>query len=323
MLDKLLDHARGSTQFVIALNLDIRGFSHFSLSVDPAQSAFYIRQVYRRLIRDYFKSASFFKTTGDGLLVVFHCDEESIASLVNDTIEKSFDIISKWPTLVENEPLINFPVPQHIGIGITMGTACCLSAKGKILDYSGKTLNLCARLMDFARPSGIVFDQGLPYKLLADVHQRRFKSEKVYIRGIAESTPVAVYYSEEFTRISPRFKEPFDEVAWETESVSLTVAEVKKLGPKFYHDLKLKPIDSKEIIVSAKHPLVRNGRLVKNAHTDHSVTEWTYSCKAGEPRITMDYEALYQYLKKANVPERGPVSILIKYPKLGGIESKS
>ncbi|MCJ7692880.1 MAG: hypothetical protein MUO22_05640 [Sedimentisphaerales bacterium] len=68
-LRKLLENAEGVSEFIIAINVDIRGFSEFSLQVESPDAAMYVKRVYIRLVDDYLTGASFFKPTGDGLLL--------------------------------------------------------------------------------------------------------------------------------------------------------------------------------------------------------------------------------------------------------------
>ena len=56
----------------------------------------------------------------------------------------------------------------HSLIGISRGTVCRLVSKGKTLDYSGRVVNLASRLMDDARPSGVVFDASVGIDLLSE-----------------------------------------------------------------------------------------------------------------------------------------------------------
>jgi hypothetical protein len=46
----LLDEARGISEFVFAVNVDIRGFSDWSLTVDSAQTAIFVKKIYAKLI---------------------------------------------------------------------------------------------------------------------------------------------------------------------------------------------------------------------------------------------------------------------------------
>lgn len=67
---KLLDDVTGVSEFVLAVNIDIRGLSSFSMRVESPETAIYLKRVYTRIIEDYFPNASFFKPTGDGLLII-------------------------------------------------------------------------------------------------------------------------------------------------------------------------------------------------------------------------------------------------------------
>lgn len=67
---KLLEKATGRDEYVIAVNLDIRGFTQFSQSVESLPVATYIKKVYLKIMKGYFKNASYYKPTGDGLIVI-------------------------------------------------------------------------------------------------------------------------------------------------------------------------------------------------------------------------------------------------------------
>jgi hypothetical protein len=73
-LKRLLADAAGESQWVVAINLDIRGFSS-RMSANPSETALYLKKVYARILDSYFTNLSFFKPTGDGLLVVIPFEE--------------------------------------------------------------------------------------------------------------------------------------------------------------------------------------------------------------------------------------------------------
>jgi len=75
---KLLESAIGISEFIIAVNLDIRGFSSFSKEVESPSVAMFIKKVYMKLIDTYFSDASFFKSTGDGLLMIIPYTEKNL-----------------------------------------------------------------------------------------------------------------------------------------------------------------------------------------------------------------------------------------------------
>jgi class 3 adenylate cyclase len=158
-LAALLPKATGVSEFVIALNVDIRGFSSFAKLAESSEAALFLKKVYLKLITEYFEDASFFKPTGDGLLIVQAFEEEELQQMVTGMVTKCLSVVTAFPHLLDGDPMINFDVPRKIGIGLTRGAATRLVSNDKILDYSGRPLNLASRLMDLARPSGIVMDK--------------------------------------------------------------------------------------------------------------------------------------------------------------------
>lgn len=155
---KLLPDAHGDTELVVAINLDIRGYTRFSESVDSVLALLYMRKVFEKLTADYFKTATFFKSTGDGLLLVVPWDDHNLEGVIAEVVTDSFRLMTDFPTLCANDPAINFPVPDSLGIGLSRGSASLLRTRRTVLDYSGRPLNLASRLMEVARPAGIVAD---------------------------------------------------------------------------------------------------------------------------------------------------------------------
>ena len=100
-LRKLLEVAEGVSEFIIAVNVDIRGFSEFSRQVESPDAAMYVKRVYIRLVDDYFTGASFFKPTGDGLLLTFPYNENNLKEVVRSTINKSWKVINNFEKYVK------------------------------------------------------------------------------------------------------------------------------------------------------------------------------------------------------------------------------
>lgn len=165
---ELLINAQGISQHIIAIILDIRGFSSFCQQVESPDVGVYISKVYLKIINNYFQFASFYKPTGDGLLVIISYDETNIKERINTTIKTCLRFLKEFSALLTNEPMINYETPDNLGIGLARGSACRIFSGEKILDYSGRILNSASRLMDIARPSGIVFDSSFGYDLLED-----------------------------------------------------------------------------------------------------------------------------------------------------------
>jgi len=193
---RLLTNARGVSEHVVAAIIDIRDFSRFSSNRDSAEVGLFIKTVYIKML-GYFTDLIFFKPTGDGLLVIRGCnDQNPVYLVVSEMMTGALQVLEAFPSMCNSniEPLINFDVPQQVGIGMTRGAVSCLQSGGKTLDYSGTVLNRCARLMDLARPSGIVFDRDLGIQVVPIDYQKRFQQDNVYIRGVTDK-PVEVYHT--------------------------------------------------------------------------------------------------------------------------------
>ena len=119
---KLLTEATGSSEFVIAINADIREFTSFSKTVESTEVAMFIKRVYMKLIDEYFNNASFYKPTGDGLLVIIPYTEANLADIVKGTIDSCLALLVNFSSICIGDPMINFDVPKRIGIGISRGS---------------------------------------------------------------------------------------------------------------------------------------------------------------------------------------------------------
>jgi len=87
MLRDQLENATGEPEHVVAVNLDVRGFSSFCERNESANVVVFIREVYKRIIDRYFRQAPFVKTTGDGLLIVIPCTKDSLGEVANQTLQ--------------------------------------------------------------------------------------------------------------------------------------------------------------------------------------------------------------------------------------------
>jgi class 3 adenylate cyclase len=211
---KLLDDATGVQHSIIAVIIDIRNFSPFSLKQDSFDIAMFLKRVYANIIDSYFDFASFYKSTGDGLLLTIPFSPSNIEEVAQKTIENCIACHRGFGNICSGDPMIHFPIPDKIGIGVARGSACCLISGKKTIDYSGRLLNLTSRLTDLAKPSGIVIDQSLGINLLDENTRNNFKEQDVYLDGIAEDTPITVYFTKKFTKIPERNSRPIAEKRW-------------------------------------------------------------------------------------------------------------
>ena len=314
---ELLEKATGRSEHVIAINLDIRGFTPFCQSVESLDVATYIRKIYSKIINNYFKNASYYKPTGDGLIIIVPYTEETLKDVINSTIESCLDLLEKFGSLCIGEHMINYPTPQKIGIGLTRGSTCCITAEDKILDYSGRILNLASRLMDLARPSGIVFDGSFGIELLKDETRKLFSEETVYVRGVAEEEPIEVYCTRKYTLIPDSYHKPLKEPKWNTETYESSIETLESSGiDELVLKLDRKPLDEKKITIEISHddPRVKELRI----GYDFSIDDPRISSErvGNTYRVLIDVDSIIKFLerKTKGMPKDTIIRFDIVYP---------
>ena len=314
---KLLENAKGRSEHVIAINLDIRGFTPFCERETPLDVATYITKIYNKIIKNYFNNALFYKLTGDGLIIIIPFTEGKLKEVTRQTVKSCLDLIEDFATLCDDEPMVNFTTPDKIGIGLTRGSACCIFSKDEdeILDYSGRILNLASRLMDMARPSGIVFDESFGINLLTDETQGQFSEDEVHVRGIAEKTPIKVFYTSKHTLIPDSYHYPLKEPKWKTETYEYTFKQLKKLvrGP-FTPSLKKKPLDESKITVrfTYENPKIEGfRRFYEFTTTNKSIN---YLTKGYKHVVQIDMHAFTKIFENDGVTDDMTIRIEIVYP---------
>lgn len=180
---------------MVATFLDIRSFSTFSEKGESFDTATYLSSVYSTILATYFPNASYFKPTGDGLLIIHDLpdDRDHVPYAVSEILSQCAALVEAFSRITADDYMINFPVPQRLGAGVARGTATRLMSGDYVLDYTGRCLNLAARLMDKARPYGVVFADDRAAMLMEPEVAELFSKDRVCIRGIAEEEPIPVY----------------------------------------------------------------------------------------------------------------------------------
>ncbi len=313
-----LDTAEGHSEFIIVVVVDIRGFSAFSKRHESPDTAMYIKRVYMRLIDDYFTTASFYKSTGDGLLVTIPYGESTLKEVASNTIKSCLSCYGEFEHICDNDPMINFDVPSKIGIGIARGTACCLKSDGLILDYSGHILNLASRLMNLARPSGIVIDGDFVIELLDEEDQALFEEKEAYLRSIAEESPKTVYILKETVDIPSEYLQPLKIEQWESIEQERTIREWKAFAPSYLiDDLKNCLRRSGAIKVTVTYPKKVRGKFDTGVVTHHDFKDFKYEEVAGQPRVRINMDKMLEILKRRKIPSSKKVELRIVYlPKI-------
>lgn len=312
---ELLKKATGSSEFAVAVNVDVREFSSFSKTVESSEVAMFIKRVYMKLIDKYFSNASFFKPAGDGLLIVLPYTEENLQEVAVNTIWTCLAILVDFGSFCTNDPMINFEVPQRVGIGLSRGSVYRLASENKTLDYSGKVLNLASRLIDLARPSGIIFDANFNIELLPDELIELFSEDSVYIKGIAEREPIEIYYTTAYTRILPLNKRPLEKVKWKTKERELTLKQIKDFPSRFIYDLPSTPMDPSRIKVKILHQMIVRGRRRKGYVYTFYFSNFEYYLEAEKPKVRIEFDALAKRLEMNGVKDDWNVTIQIMYPE--------
>jgi len=316
---KLLKNATGRSEHVIVINLDIRGFTSFCQQVESLQVAAYITRVYSAILEKFFANASYYKPTGDGLIVIIPYDKEALKDVAKKTMESCLNLLEDFSTLCADDHMINFLTPKEIGIGISRGSACCITSKDdsveKTLDYSGRLLNLASRLMDAARPSGIIFDDSFHIDLLPKEMTELFSEDEIYIRGVAEEPPpIKVYYTKKYTLIPESYKQPLKEPKWKTKTYEYPFAKLKTTPRRLRLPLEISPLDKSKIIVSFSYddPKVKGFRDVLDyfMHED----ELEYYHRGETHAVRADMKSIAETLEKAGVTDDMNVRIDVIYP---------
>lgn len=209
--------------------------------------------------------------------------------------------------------MINFSVPENCGIGISRGSATCLRTNDAILDYSGDALNIASRLMDCARPKGVVFDSKFGVELLDSELTDLFTTEAIYLKGVAEEKPINIWFTTESTKISEKLKQPLVEKKWENQIEKRKFKLIKQLGGIYYINLEKIPLDVHQITLEITHPCIINGKVKKGIITSFSF-DHEYFNIAGANQILLSYPNLIAKLVENKVPENVEIQFNVKYP---------
>lgn len=289
-----LVNAQGRSEFVIVVVADIRGFSSFSIVNESPNIAMFIKRFYLQLINKYFTNANFVKPTGDGLLMTFPYSETDLLDVAEKVIVSCLSCLNDFPNICKDDPMINFPVPETIGFGISRGTACCLYSGEEILDYSGHLLNLASRLNDLARPSGIVIDGGFLKSVLSESTSELFEEQQVYVRSISEDVPMNIYYLRDLVKLSDLSLNPISNDNWQTKSREIPMKDLHKLAPRVHIELKAKAKSKDKIKVSYLIPKVG----IKGVQKYRNFTHFEYNEDGPIPRIILDMKKMRELILK-------------------------
>lgn len=219
-LKERISECETKSEWVIVVFIDVRGFTSFCGSHKTKEVALFIQKTYLKLLNEeYFDNILFSKPTGDGMVFVIPYNEENFKDKINEVILKSRQLIEDFPTLFQEEAMVYFETPENIGIGISRGEACCLIGPEGVIDYSGQVLNEAARLMDIARPKGIIIKNNFIKSILEEENASiLYEDDEIYLRGVAETNSIKVYYTKKWTMIETGNKIPFGILDWVSDT---------------------------------------------------------------------------------------------------------
>lgn len=307
-LKKLLDSAQGQSRFVVALFLDVRGFSSFAKLAESSETALFLKVAYGEILNNYFTEASFFKPTGDGLLIILDYSDETLEQVVRDAVGTSVKLVREFSSITSGNPMINFEVPGELGIGLARGAATRLTSARKTLDYSGRPLNVAARLMDLARPSGVVFDRSLGVDLLSASQKRLFFEDAAYLKGIAEHVPMPVHGLSGATTIPLYAKRPINKLRTQVDRFDFTFKDVKDRD-RWLHHISEKPIDPEALTVRLEYPIGNP----KRGEVDTYETTGEYVVQANEDLVRVAWPPLVRRMELAGIKSTWPIELYIEY----------
>lgn len=244
-------HANGRSDFVIVVVCDIRGFASFSKNHEAPDIAMFSKRFFVRLLEEYFADADFAKSTGDGLLLLFRYSEDNLHAVANSVLKNCLNVVRDFPTMMSNDPMINYRVPNAVGFGIARGTAFCLYTESEFVDYSGQTLNLASRLNEFARPQGIVIDGNFMMSVIPEELREKFFTDMVFVPGISEEFPREVYCTRDVV-IPHEAKIPHKKSALKSVDYNVTVGLVKRMPDNMTIKIPEAPIPSSPCIAKVE-----------------------------------------------------------------------
>lgn len=301
--------ARGTAEFAIVVVSDVRGFSEFSKIHESPETALYIKRIYLEMIGKYFGNAKFAKPTGDGLLFIFSYTEDNLAEVSNAVISSCFSCLEEFPRICATDPMINFATPQHIGFGVSRGPTCCLHTDDAILDYSGHLLNLASRLMNIARPSGIVVDGSFSGLMIPDKYRNDFEEKDIFVRSVAEDVPRKIYYSKNYVQIHESALVPIQNVVWEMVNCDLDVNKLGRLSSKYRIDLPSAPVSERMVKGAARF----DDTPYEGVWEEYLIEGLEYCVDSEGPYVIVPLDGIRDYVEIKAIPSTTKIDLRVHF----------
>lgn len=315
---ELLKNARGISEYIFAISIDIRGFTSYCMRVDSQNVATYISKLYQKILNDYFPIVRYSKPMGDGLFITIKYNEDNLVELSNRIVDRCIALVDDFPMLMDDESMITDALPDRIGIGLTRDSACCIiTDEEEIIDYSGKTLNHASRLMDKARPCGLVCDLRQFDGILKTEIRELFEEDSICLRGISEKTPIKILYLSGKVLIDERDRTPINEPAWNEIKQNYKHKTIKAWGNTFVFPLQKIPDNPENILLYFIFRRYVEGKIIRKIRSRKTYTleskELDYSLRGGEPILRLNAKDIKSRLLKNEIPDNSTINVIIRY----------
>jgi hypothetical protein len=178
-------------------------------------------------------------------------------------------------------------------------------------------LNLASRLMDLARPRGVVFDADFGPALLPEDLRGKFRQEEVFLKGVAPATGMIVYCWPDELVIPSFHLRPLGEKKWEKTVATMTRTELQRLeGTCLRYQLRPAPGPDPEVFCLVSHDSVTPGgrKSARFRTTEDMAVELAH--RGAQAHVEIERSTLLKYLDEARVGPTWPVRIEISYRSL-------
>lgn len=301
-----LAKAKGRSEHVMSIFMDIRGFSSFSKANESPNIAIYVKKLFLKVLKDYFPEATYAKPTGDGLLIIYPYDEDTLSIVANKVVDASLRCVEDFSGLCANEPMLNFSLPDKVGFGISRGLACCLYEGDTIIDYSGHLLNLAARLNGVARPAGVIVDGSFGLAGLDEKYIKQFAEDDIYLKGVADEHAVHILYQADRVSVSEYHRKPLNEIKWEKKVLTFKRSDLETADFSWWtHALDGRIDEIKGVSATLIYPTPKSksgNRTFVQLSNVNFVSEPT-------PAIDFEIDQILSVLKERKIPKSIEVTV--------------
>ncbi len=242
------------------------------------------------------------------MLIVFRHDEKNLPQVSELVFSQCFKALKDFHRMFTDIPILNYPPPEAIGFGVARGSASYLLVGEEILDYSGKLLNLAARLNELARPLGIVVDGNYQYEVIPKKFRKKFKNKSVYLRGIAEEVPISIFFSEQVS-IHTSALNPIKEHEWKFAFKEKTVAELNVMDGQYEVQLPNPPLFPQMITAEFGWPDLK----VKNNFVTKKCSLISHKVDAFGNSVIFDLDEVKAMIKDAELVGPETVHFRVHY----------